>query len=123
MAVIVSSFFVSCPNITTICSSNSSCTLSFLNFFSLKKSRALLLLRKKKCQEGLLTRTDGQMENLERLVNDLEFAQVERQVRRQGTRDQSFSARARAVMMQEGGKRSPRTHSARIVVIVMQNDL
>ena len=63
------------------------------------------------------------MENLERLVNDLEFAQVERQVRRQGTRDQSFSARARAVMMQEGGKRSPRTHSARIVVIVMQNDL
>jgi hypothetical protein len=43
-------------------------------------SRAKLLLRKKKFQEGLLERTDGQLDNLERLVHDLEFAQVEKQV-------------------------------------------
>ena len=43
-------------------------------------SRAKLLLRKKKYQEGLLARTDGQLDNLERLVHDLEFAQVEKQV-------------------------------------------
>ena len=43
-------------------------------------SRAKLLLRKKKFQEGLLERTDGQLDNLERLMHDLEFAQVERQV-------------------------------------------
>merc|ERR1712037_428391 len=45
-----------------------------------KKDRAKLLLRKKKYQESLLTRTDGQMGNLQTLVNDLEFAQVEQQV-------------------------------------------
>ena len=39
-----------------------------------------MLLRKKKYQEGLLARTDGQLDNLERLVHDLEFAQVEKQV-------------------------------------------
>lgn len=38
------------------------------------------MLRKKKFQEGLLSRTEGQLDNLERLVHDLEFAQVERQV-------------------------------------------
>ncbi|XP_012251337.2 charged multivesicular body protein 6 [Athalia rosae] len=42
-----------------------------------KKDRALLLLRKKKFQEQLLTKTDGQLENLEHMVHDLEFAQVE----------------------------------------------
>merc|ERR1712141_852044 len=45
-----------------------------------KKDRAKLLLRKKKYQEGLLTRTDGQLDNLETLVHDLEFAQVEKQI-------------------------------------------
>merc|ERR1712083_871799 len=45
-----------------------------------KKDRAKLLLRKKKYQEGLLTRTDGQLDNLERLAQDLEFAQVEKEV-------------------------------------------
>merc|ERR1712008_75963 len=45
-----------------------------------KKDRAKLLLRKKKYQESLLTRTDGQLDNLQTLVNDLEFAQVEHQV-------------------------------------------
>jgi len=42
-----------------------------------KKDRALLLLRKKKYQEQILSRADGQLENLERMVHDLEFAQVE----------------------------------------------
>jgi len=45
-----------------------------------KKDRAKLLLRKKKFQEGLLEKTDGQLDNLERLVQDLEFSQVEQQV-------------------------------------------
>lgn len=43
-------------------------------------SRALLLLRKKKYQEQVLLRADGQLENLERMVHDLEFAQVEMKV-------------------------------------------
>ncbi|EZA49666.1 hypothetical protein DMN91_006448 [Ooceraea biroi] len=42
-----------------------------------KKDRALLLLRKKKYQEQVLSRADGQLENLERMVHDLEFAQIE----------------------------------------------
>ncbi|XP_012525198.1 charged multivesicular body protein 6-A [Monomorium pharaonis] len=42
-----------------------------------KKERALLLLRKKKYQEQVLSRADGQVENLERMVHDLEFAQIE----------------------------------------------
>lgn len=42
-----------------------------------QKDRALLLLRKKRFQEQLLTKTDGQLENLERMVHDIEFAQVE----------------------------------------------
>ncbi|KAJ9601556.1 hypothetical protein L9F63_000299, partial [Diploptera punctata] len=45
-----------------------------------KKDRAKLLLRKKKFQEQLLQKTDGQLENLERLTHDLEFSQVEIQV-------------------------------------------
>lgn len=39
-----------------------------------------MLLRKKKYQEKLLDTTDGQLENLEKLTADLEFAQVEQQV-------------------------------------------
>lgn len=45
-----------------------------------KKERALLLLRKKKYQEQVLSRADGQLENLERMVHDLEFAQIEMKV-------------------------------------------
>lgn len=42
--------------------------------------RAKLLLRKKRFQEQLLDKTDGQLENLERMIHDLEFSQVELQV-------------------------------------------
>ena len=45
-----------------------------------KKDRAKLLLRKKKYHESLLVKTDGQLSNLETLVHDLEFSQVEKQV-------------------------------------------
>lgn len=50
----------------------------FASFFVF--SRALLLLRKKKFQEQLLSKSDGQLENLERMVHDIEFAQVELKV-------------------------------------------
>lgn len=43
-------------------------------------SRAKLLLRKKRYQEQLLQNTDAQLEHLERLTHDLEFAQIESQV-------------------------------------------
>lgn len=39
-----------------------------------------MLLRKKKYQEKLLDNTDAQLENLEKLTSDIEFAQVEQQV-------------------------------------------
>lgn len=39
-----------------------------------------MLLRKKRYQEQLLQKTDGQLENLERLTHDIEFAQIEMQV-------------------------------------------
>lgn len=45
-----------------------------------QKDRALLLLRKKKFQEQLLSNTDGQLENLERMTHDIEFAQIELKV-------------------------------------------
>lgn len=45
-----------------------------------KKERAKLILKKKRYQEQILQRTDGQLENMEQLVHDLEFAQVELQV-------------------------------------------
>ena len=45
-----------------------------------KKDRALLLLKKKKFQEGLLIKTDQQLETLERLVHDLEYSQVQKRV-------------------------------------------
>ncbi|XP_041362720.1 charged multivesicular body protein 6-A-like [Gigantopelta aegis] len=45
-----------------------------------KIDKAKLLLRKKKFQEGLLEKTDGQLENIEKLVHDLEFAQIEAEV-------------------------------------------
>lgn len=40
----------------------------------------MLLLRKKKYQEQVLSRADGQLENLERMVHDLEFTQIEMKV-------------------------------------------
>ena len=48
------------------------------SFFLLSRARALL--RKKKYQEKLLETTDGQLENLEKLTSDLEYAQVEQKV-------------------------------------------
>ncbi|XP_047356599.1 charged multivesicular body protein 6 isoform X2 [Vespa velutina] len=42
-----------------------------------QKDRALLLLRKKKFQEQILSKIDGQLENLEIMVHDIEFAQIE----------------------------------------------
>uniref|UniRef100_A0A1A9V4V5 Uncharacterized protein n=1 Tax=Glossina austeni TaxID=7395 RepID=A0A1A9V4V5_GLOAU len=41
------------------------------------RQRAKLLLRKKKFQETLLINTDKQLENLEKLATDIEYAQVE----------------------------------------------
>ncbi|CAO1366466.1 unnamed protein product [Diamesa tonsa] len=45
-----------------------------------QKPRALLILRKKKYQENLLGNTDKELEVLEKLTADLEFAQVQQQV-------------------------------------------
>lgn len=45
-----------------------------------KRDRAKLLLKKKKYQEKLLQNTDTQLERLEQLTHDLEFAQIEVQV-------------------------------------------
>jgi len=45
-----------------------------------KKDRAKLLLRKKRFQEGLLDKTDAQLDQLERMVHDIEFATVQKQV-------------------------------------------
>ncbi|XP_075166021.1 vacuolar protein sorting 20 [Haematobia irritans] len=45
-----------------------------------RKERAKLLLRKKKYQESMLINTDKQLENLEKMAADIEFAQVEVQV-------------------------------------------
>ncbi|XP_037958629.1 charged multivesicular body protein 6-A [Teleopsis dalmanni] len=45
-----------------------------------RKERALLLLRKKKYQENLLSNTDKQLDNLQRLAADLEFTYIEKEV-------------------------------------------
>lgn len=45
-----------------------------------QKDRAKLLLKKKRFQEQLLIKTDGQLQNLEQLTHDIEFAQIELQV-------------------------------------------
>src|SRR3984885_16328197 len=44
------------------------------------KPRALLALRRKKYQESLLTKTDVQLEQLEKLTSSVEFAQVQKDV-------------------------------------------
>ena len=45
-----------------------------------QKSKALLALRRKKFQESLLSKTDLQLEQLQRLVADVEFAAVQKDV-------------------------------------------
>lgn len=45
-----------------------------------RKERAKTLLRKKKYQEKLLINADAQIETIEKLASDIEFAQVEAQV-------------------------------------------
>lgn len=45
-----------------------------------KKEKALVALRRKKYQETLLSKTDAQLEQLEILVNDIEFARVQKDV-------------------------------------------
>ncbi|KAJ3491057.1 hypothetical protein NLI96_g991 [Meripilus lineatus] len=42
-----------------------------------RKDRAIFALRKRKFQETLLTKTDGQLENLEQLVSTIEFSLIE----------------------------------------------
>jgi len=44
------------------------------------KQRALLALRRKKYQESLLAKTDGQLEQLEKLTSSVEFALVQKDV-------------------------------------------
>ena len=44
------------------------------------KSKALLALRRKKYQESLLAKTDAQLEQLQRLTSDVEFAAVQKDV-------------------------------------------
>ncbi|XP_030064454.1 charged multivesicular body protein 6-A [Microcaecilia unicolor] len=45
-----------------------------------KKEKAKLLLKKKRYQEQLLDKTENQISNLERLVQDIEFTQIEMKV-------------------------------------------
>ncbi|XP_028413186.1 charged multivesicular body protein 6-like isoform X2 [Dendronephthya gigantea] len=45
-----------------------------------KKDKAMSLLKKKRVQERLLSETDGQLDNLEQMVQDIEFAQIQSQV-------------------------------------------
>ena len=44
------------------------------------KQRALLALRRKKYQESLLVKTDGQLEQLEKLTSSVEFALIQKDV-------------------------------------------
>jgi len=44
------------------------------------KNRALLALRRKKYQEGLLAKTDAQLEQLEKLTSSVEFALIQKDV-------------------------------------------
>ncbi|PFH62431.1 hypothetical protein XA68_13657 [Ophiocordyceps unilateralis] len=44
------------------------------------KKGALLALRRKKYQESLLTKTDAQLEQLEKLTDSVEFAQIQKDV-------------------------------------------
>lgn len=44
------------------------------------KKGALLALRRKKYQESLLAKTDAQLEQLEKLTSNVEFAQIQKDV-------------------------------------------
>lgn len=54
--------------------------MQFNKYFQYSLRRAKLILRKKKYQENLLGNTDKELEVLEKLTADLEFAQVQQQV-------------------------------------------
>lgn len=56
------------------------CSKSIMIFKHIPSRRALLLLKKKRYQEKLLCNADQQLENLERLAADIEYAQIELQV-------------------------------------------
>nr|XP_019949978.1 PREDICTED: charged multivesicular body protein 6-like [Paralichthys olivaceus] len=45
-----------------------------------RKDKALLLLKKKRYQDQLLDKTENQISNLERMVQDIEFMQIEMEV-------------------------------------------
>ncbi|XP_035035571.1 charged multivesicular body protein 6 isoform X1 [Hippoglossus stenolepis] len=45
-----------------------------------RKDKALLLLKKKRYQDQLLEKTENQISNLERMVQDIEFMQIEMEV-------------------------------------------
>lgn len=45
-----------------------------------KKEKAKTLLKKKRYQENLLEKTDNQLENIDKLIQEVEFAQVELKV-------------------------------------------
>ncbi|KAM6376704.1 charged multivesicular body protein 6 isoform 1-T2 [Pluvialis apricaria] len=45
-----------------------------------KREKAMLLLKKKRYQEQLLNKTETQIDNLERMVQDIEFTQIEMKV-------------------------------------------
>ncbi|XP_071388680.1 charged multivesicular body protein 6-like isoform X2 [Centroberyx affinis] len=45
-----------------------------------RKEKALLLLKKKRYQDQLLDKTENQISNLERMVQDIEFIQIEMKV-------------------------------------------
>lgn len=54
--------------------------IQFLNYFIIIHSKALSLLKKKKMMENVLDKTDGQLANLEKMVIDIEFAQIQQKV-------------------------------------------
>merc|ERR1712142_730118 len=45
-----------------------------------KKDKALTLLKKKRYQENLLSKCDGQMDTIQQMIDNLEFAQIEMKV-------------------------------------------
>jgi len=51
--------------------------LALLLFQKGMKDRAIIVMRRKKYMEDLLTRTDKQLETLESLVHDIEYTQIE----------------------------------------------
>lgn len=45
-----------------------------------KKDKARLLLKKKRCIENLIAKTDGQLDSIQQMIDTLEFAQMEIEV-------------------------------------------